>query len=123
MAGRFVIVDTSSIVFGLSKKHDVFSAIEERFPGCSIRISQGILNEIKGIAKGNGRYAKSAKVALELIKNGKNMDIDTSRKYPDDWMLENASGTTICTNDAALKKELRKRGAKVLSISINGMLR
>ncbi len=124
MEGKFVIVDTSSIIFGLSKKHDVFSALEDRFPRHSLLISQGILNEIKGIASGNGRYSKYAKVALGIVKKNGHIEITGSRKYPDDWMLDNASeGAVICTNDSALKVKLRKEGATVVSISINGVLR
>ncbi len=124
MAGRSIIVDTSSIIFGLSKKHDVFGKLAERFPGYGISISQGIMNEIKGIAGGSGRYSKSAKVALELIKKNKSIEIDGSRKYPDDWMVDKASeDMIICTNDTALKKRLREKGAAVISISINGILR
>ena len=98
--------------------------LQERFPGHSLLISQGILNEIKGIASGNGRYAKYAKVALEIIKKSGSIDISDSRKYPDDWMLDNAyEGAIICTNDSTLKMKLKKEGAAVISISMNGVLR
>ena len=124
MAGKSVIVDTSSIIFGLSKKHDVFSALEERFPGHSLLISQGILNEIKGIASGNGRYAKYAKTALEIINRNKKVEVSRSMAYPDSWILESSSkAEAVCTNDIALKRELRNNGATVLSVAINGKLR
>ena len=124
MAGRFIVVDTSSIIFGLSKKHDVFSALEERFPGYTMLISQGILNEIKGIAGGNGRYAKYAKAALEIINRNKRIEINRSMAYPDSWILASSSkAEAVCTNDIALKRELRKKGAAGLSRAINGKLR
>jgi rRNA-processing protein FCF1 len=124
MAGKFVIVDTSSIIFGLSKKHDVFSALEERFPGYSLLISQGIMNEIKGIAGGNGRYAKYAKAALEIINRNKRIEISRSIAYPDSWILASSpKAEAVCTNDIALKRELRRKGAAVLSMAINGKLR
>ncbi|MCL5786888.1 MAG: hypothetical protein M1520_01645 [Candidatus Marsarchaeota archaeon] len=124
MVGKFIIVDTSSIIFGLSKKHDVFSALEERFPGYPLLISQGIMNEINGIAGGNGRYAKYAKAALEIINRNKRIEISRSMVYPDSWILANFSkAEAVCTNDIALKRELRKKGAAVLSMAINGKLR
>ena len=124
MAGKFVIVDTSSIIFGLSKKHDVFSALEEHFPGYSLLIPQGIMNEIKGIASGNGRYAKYAKAALEVIKRNNKIEVSRSMSYPDSWILASSSkAEAVCTNDMALKRELRKKGAQVLSMAINGKLR
>ena len=124
MVGKFIIVDTSSIIFGLSKKHDVFSALEERFPGYPLLISQGIMNEINGIAGGNGRYAKYAKAALEIINRNKRIEISRSMVYPDSWILANFSkAKAVCTNDIALKRELRKKGAAVLSMAINGKLR
>ena len=124
MVGKFIIVDTSSIIFGLSKKYDVFSALEERFPGYPLLISQGIMNEINGIAGGNGRYAKYAKAALEIINRNKRIEISRSMVYPDSWILANFSkAEAVCTNDIALKRELRKKGAAVLSMAINGKLR
>ena len=124
MRSKTVILDTSSIIFGLSNNRNVFSLLSERFPGSVICISHGILNEIQGIASGRTRYAKNAKAALALIKGQGSISIAGSRAYPDRWITESAgSGSIVCTNDTALKRELKRKGIAAVSISRSGAIR
>ncbi len=124
MPAKKIILDTSSIIFSLSRNHDVFELLLDRFPGSEIHLSNGIINEINGIAGSRTRYSKSAKAALALIKRNKHVVISSSREYPDNWIMNSASEETlVCTNDTALKKALKKRKVQVLGVSLSGMLR
>jgi rRNA-processing protein FCF1 len=117
-----MIVDTSSILFALSNKVDIFNAVRAEL-GMTPMISKGVINELTRISndtRANGRYAK---VALRLIdRYGVKTDPDSG--YVDDWMLSKANDpANFCTNDTKLRNALKGKGAKVYAISRSGEFR
>ena len=119
-----VIVDTSSIIFGISNSIDVFEKISEMLPGCVMLISNGVQRELKGIGLGKGRNSKYARISLELIGK-KKLTVRRDDGNVDAWILkETASGKcAVCTNDTKLRRSLRQNGAKVLTLGMDGRLR
>lgn len=117
-----MIVDTSSILFALSNRMDIFDAIRKEL-NMDPMVSKGIINELckaAGGSRANGRYAK---VALQLIDRY-GIKVDPDSEYVDDWMLSKArEAVNFCTNDTKLRKALREKGAKVYVISRSGEFR
>ena len=68
---QYVIVDTSSMLFGFDNKKDVFEAAGERFHGCGILISESIMTELRGLSRNKGRHGVAAKLALLSIRSKK----------------------------------------------------
>ena len=119
-----LIVDTSSIVFGLANGHDVFLSIKEHMPGYTPAVSEGILKELAGIKSRSARYGRYAGAALLIIAK------DRIKTIPDwsgvdSWIYRAAKAEkcAVCTNDIALKRALKKEKIKVFSISRSGTLR
>jgi rRNA-processing protein FCF1 len=121
---QFIIVDTSSIIFGLSHRSDVFNAILAYEPSYKPVVSEGVVNELKGIGSGRGRYAKYARAGLELIrKHG--IEVEDGQGYVDSWILRKAFTLKfdVCTNDTALRRKLKEKGIKTFSLSIQGYIK
>jgi rRNA-processing protein FCF1 len=117
-----IIIDTSSILFALSNKVDIFKAVEEQSP-LEALVSEGVIKELAGIAGSSKSNSKYAGVALELIKRYQ-IKIERNSNYVDKWILGAAKRyMNVCTNDTRLKKALRVKGITVYSISRNGILR
>lgn len=119
-----ILLDTSSIIFGLSNKIDTFQILKESFPTYKIAIPYGVIRELKRFAKGKKKERLQAKIGLALLGKYK-IKVVKSNEYVDDWIFKNASNTDVivCTNDVELKHRLKETGAKTISISRSGLLR
>ena len=96
-----IIIDTSSILFGLENKVDVFKAAEDQL-GLKPVISKGVLRELRRKLGGKGRDGKNASVALELIGRYK-VRIESDESYVDKWIIYAAKYfKNVCTNDTKL---------------------
>lgn len=120
----YVVVDTSSIIFGLSNKIDVFERIPEEL-NCKVVVSEGIVNELKKIGTGSGKFSKFGKVAIDLLKTNNKVKLVNDEEYVDNWIIDMAmkNGYKVCTNDIKLKKELKEMGIRAFSLSRNGAVR
>lgn len=121
---KLAILDTSSILFGLSNNIDPFERLRESFPDYKIVVSQGIVRELAEMSGSRKRQKVQAKIGLALIK--KNLiTVLKGDEYVDSWILGNVGRweCIVCTNDVRLKAKLKSRGVKVLSLSRGGMLR
>ena len=119
-----IILDTSSILFAMSQKKDIFEAISEEYPGREIVLSTGIFSELRKLASTKKKNARDASAALVLLKH-KRFATEDDDSYVDDWILRESgrTGTVVCTNDTALRGKLRGKGVKTISMSIGGRLR
>ncbi|MCL4365380.1 MAG: hypothetical protein M1569_03230 [Candidatus Marsarchaeota archaeon] len=119
---EYIIVDTSSIMFGLSRKIDVFESINIQL-GFRPVLSKGILRELRSLSKINGKYKKYAATALALVSKHKPL-IESDNGFVDSWILaDSARHPNVCTNDMKLKRDLRAKGISVYSISVGGSLK
>lgn len=117
-----IIVDTSSILFGLSNRIDIFSRAKEQL-NLNPVISAGIIRELDLISKSKKSEHKYAKIALAMIEKH-NITIEDESSYVDKWILKNAKRFgSVCTNDMKLKKELKSRGIETYTLSRDGILR
>ncbi len=120
---RRVILDTSSIVFAFSMKANIFEAAEDQLRA-RIVVSTGVMRELKGIASGRTKEGRSARVALGMMGRYV-VEVEDDDRRADDWILDaGAAGDVyVCTNDMRLKRALREKGKRALSVSENGVLR
>ncbi len=117
-----IVVDTSSILFALSNKVDIFGRIREEL-GMDPIISKGVVRELTKISKGRKANGKYAVVALKLIERHK-VKTEPDSGYVDMWVLTAArKAGYACTNDTALRRKIRAEGIKAYSVSRNGGLR
>ncbi|MDE1761837.1 MAG: hypothetical protein KGH59_01400 [Candidatus Micrarchaeota archaeon] len=121
---KIIILDTSSILFGLSNKTDAIQSVAENFPEYSVEVPSGVVRELTKISGGKKKESRQAKVALALIKSH-GVKVVRSSGYVDSWILDNAakSKAIVCTNDIGLKRELKARGIMSVSLAISGAVR
>ncbi|MGC8676327.1 MAG: hypothetical protein ACP5T3_02315, partial [Candidatus Micrarchaeia archaeon] len=114
-----ILVDTSAILFALRNTKNAFDALLERFPGAELVVSRGVVSELKKFAKGTSGISAYARFALKDIAS-RNVTVVGDSRMPDLWLLDSSAGSIVCTNDMALKRKLKEKGAEVLSISKSG---
>lgn len=121
---KYIILDTSSILFGLSNNSNVLQAVKESLPDYKILVSNGIINELKKIGSGRRKSKGNAKVALSMLKMG-GIEISEEKAEVDSWIMKEAvsKGYSVCTNDIKLKSALKAKGVRTFSITRSGLLR
>ncbi|MGI0141606.1 MAG: PIN domain-containing protein [Candidatus Micrarchaeales archaeon] len=121
---KSVIIDTSSILFGLANKVDPFQSIKESFPSYKIVVSSGIIKELAVISGSRKKEKVQAKIGLALMKKHE-VEVVKGDEYVDRWIIKHSGGfdTVVCTNDVVLKQKLKAIGARVVSVAQSGMLR
>lgn len=121
----YIIVDTSSIIFALSNKRDVFSAAKEQFPESRIMISKGVIRELDALGKGGGKDSRHARLAIALLSKHADITVQDDASYVDGWILSEAPRlkALVCTNDTGLRKLLKQKGVNTVTVSKGGILR
>ncbi|MGC8647395.1 MAG: hypothetical protein ACP5SA_01075 [Candidatus Micrarchaeia archaeon] len=117
-----MVVDTSSILFGIESKKD---ALEIAGEIGRVVLPKGVIIELEKIAKGHGSKGACAKTALEIIRQKRQIKIIASRGNADSWILKNAPrlGAFVVTNDTALARKLEMEGIRVFKLARSGKLR
>jgi rRNA-processing protein FCF1 len=121
----FLIIDTSSIIFGFLNKKDVFAAARRDYPSYNILISTGILTELSRIARNSGVKGSGAKTAIEALKF-KKVNVDNNIGSVDSWIYERSREyphSVVITNDTELYKRLKSVNIKCLKLTKAGLLR
>ena len=121
----YAIIDTSSILFGIRYKKDVFEIASEKYPLRKQLISDGIISELEKMASYKGTKANEAKIALKILRH-KNLKVDNKTEYVDSWILDTASknaDSLVITNDTKLFKNLKSKGIEAKKLSKSGELR
>ncbi|MDE1825007.1 MAG: hypothetical protein KGH61_01130 [Candidatus Micrarchaeota archaeon] len=121
---KSVIIDTSSILFGLSSNIDPFARLKENFPDRTIVVSTGIIRELTLISKEKRKESVHARIGLALIKKY-GVKVVRGDEYVDTWIIKHSlrAEVVVCTNDVELKQRLGGRGCGVFSLSRSGLLR
>ena len=121
---KYLILDTSSMLFGFSNGKNLFEISAGEFPRYRQIVSKGIVNELEGISKNRGKRGACARLALAEIR-AKKIDIDNINEA-DHWILGKAGrsrDSIVVTNDTALARGLMELGVKVLKLSRSGILK
>jgi rRNA-processing protein FCF1 len=119
----YVVVDTSSILFGFANRKSVFEAVAAQL-GEKCLVSKGIISELTKISKRKGTGGGEAMAALrELSLKGIKTEADS--KYPDSWIKDIAGSkevSAVVTNDTALASAIKGK-VIVFKFSREGKLR
>lgn len=121
---RYIVIDTSSILFGLANGKDVFQAARDGQQGYTPLISKGVIGELEAIKARKGKFGKYAGAALVLISMS-HIGASSDTSPVDDWIAKEAkeNGYAVCTNDTALKRSLKKARIRVFSMTRSGSIR
>ena len=119
-----IIIDTSSIVFGISLKLDVFGIVAEALPDHEIAIASGTIRELERLKTSGKKNSKDAAASIFLIQSNHILQ-EKSEGNVDDWIVRYAerTGAKVCTNDTELRKRLRSKGLVAVTLSQNRTLR
>ena len=114
---RVLLIDTSLMLDCVNLKIDVFTELEGLMDGPhELRVSEGVMRELRRLAGAAGRKGRDAKVALALLEGRAKVEEDA--EPVDEWLLSRGKelGATVCTNDSELRERLRKAGVGVISV-------
>ena len=140
---NYIIIDTSSMLFGLRYNKNIFELIKTKYlSNYKIIISKGILNELTYLSKYNSELALNAKAAIQIINSltqtqSKVFIYEKSSINVDSWILRASrkfDNSIIITNDTKLAEELKKikdkesketenKTTKIYKLSKQGILR
>jgi len=113
-----IVLDTNFLLSVFELKIDVFAEIERisHFP-YRLYIVDKTIDELENLINTPLLSKKqAAKVALKLIGVKKIQLIKTHDPRPVDDILVDLEGYIVATADAALKRRLRRKGVRILSI-------
>ncbi len=105
-----IIIDTNAWMAITEFKLDIFATLER---DCDflykVVMLQGILDELeKIISEQRGKFRQAASLALGIIK-AKKIQVISERGDVDDLLVKHSKeGAVVLTQDAALKKRLKK---------------
>lgn len=121
---KVLLLDTSSILFGIENTVDIFDVLGYEFPQTRVEISEGILQELRSMSGSKRKEKGSSGIALALIKKN-NININKDNGRVDAWIIRRAKeiGALVCTNDMVLKRLLKKDGIRSISVSRDGRIR
>lgn len=122
---RYVIIDTSSMLFGLCYNRNVFETAREMFPGYGMLVSRGITGELAAMAADRSSKGLRARVALLELK-AKKISVDNISINADKWILDTAAKNRdfiVITNDTALASKLIMLRVRVFKMSKSGVLK
>ena len=116
-----VILDTNFLIIPFQFKVDIFEEIERimEIPH-KVCILDKTIDELDNIiAKQKGKHKEMANMAKKLVKNKQVCILKTDKlKSVDQILLEKAqeSSFIVCTQDIELKRRLKNKGIKIISL-------
>lgn len=116
-APKKFLLDANFLLVPGQFKVDVFEQLEEFGSGQLYTVNL-VIDELERLAKGKGRSAAHARMALYLVKR-KGVKILHTRGRSADVAIKRLAAKgyyTICTQDRALIKTLKKKGVSVISL-------
>ena len=107
---KYVIIDTSSILFGLANRKSAIDAVRSEL-GERVLVSKGIISELSSISTRKGTRGAEAKAALWELSL-KKIKIEANSKYPDLWIKQSVANPEIAavvTNDTKLASAIKSK--------------
>lgn len=115
-----IVLDTNFLLYIFTSKIDIFDEIEKNihFRPDYYVLDKTIIELEKLINKGTFSERKASKLGLEIIKRKHLKIINTEKNlYVDDALVElDPNEYVIATQDSGLKKRLKEKKFKILTI-------
>lgn len=117
-----VLLDTSIIIQAIENKIDLILELR-RLTGLEIYIPDIVIYELNRLSEKNKKLSKIIKIANKLLKNNVKI-IKTEDKSVDNAIIRIATNNNyiVATNDAHLKRTLKKLGLMIIYINKDGYL-
>jgi len=111
-----VALDTS-ILLGIERfRLDVFAELKEKFGHVEFLVPFQVKEELKALKKTNKTLAKSARIALELMKKNRVKIPKVDAKSTDEALISLSNQAFIASSDKLLLKKVLKNNGKALII-------
>ncbi len=122
-----VLFDSNFLMSAARLHFDLFHSVEQVLDSpFDAKILATNLKELKTLASNSGAVSKrQARVALKLAESCRVIEQTSIRRDPDDDILQFVSATRgmiVATNDAILRRKLRRTGCAVLYMTRSGEL-
>jgi len=115
---RTVILDTNFLLLPVQFKIDIFSEISDLLEEkVEFIVFDSTLKELSEISKSKGKDGTAARVALKLLEEGNIRIIKGQSKNVDNDIIsycKQNKNTLVATNDATLRKKLKRIGVRVI---------
>lgn len=117
-----VLLDTSIIVQAIENKIDLILELRQ-LTGLEIYIPDIVIYELNRLSEKNKKLSKIINIANKLLKNNVKI-IKTEDKSVDNAIIRIATNNNyiVATNDANLKRILKKLGLMIIYINKDGHL-
>jgi len=117
-----VVVDTSALMAPVERDVRLFEELERLLGGVDPVVPHAVVDELDGLADGNGEAATAAAVGRDLVRRCRIAETEAS--YADDAVVELAEreAAAVVTNDHPLRDRLIDRGRRVIGLrGANGL--
>ena len=121
MEKKKVIIDTNFLLIPGQFRVDIFSEIERildvPFEFCIVEKTMDELQRIVMSAGARDRAAAKLATVLAIQKGLKRLHLSKGKASADDDIVaESGADTYVATQDAALRRRVRQRGAKIIGL-------
>lgn len=115
-----VVVDTNVWLLYGRRRWDVLKELADQ--GHSPVLLQPVKDELEKLSSGASSTAQAAKVALSLIRRKALNTLSGSARHADAAIVAycGANGAAAATQDASLRRELRRQGIPVVTFHRSG---
>ena len=123
---KIVILDTNFSLAQFLYRMDVLKEISKKLDSAyNVFVPSMVLTELAGIKGGKTKDAGNAAAALKWLKKkveAHEVKLILTTDSVDSWITdfakkkENKGKIIVCTNDVALRKSLKKKGVKVITL-------
>jgi rRNA-processing protein FCF1 len=126
MPPRPVILDTNFLLIPFQFKINIFGELDYLIEESHYYvISSRTLNELERLGASVGKDGMAARLALKMIGAGKpRIEIVKNDLGVDDWIVDYSKEgrAIVCTNDAALRKRLKRFNVKMIVLKAKSRL-
>ena len=113
-----VLIDTNAFTLPVQFGIDLFSELERLLGAFEPLVLEGTLRELEQLGAGSGKDASAARVGRMLAQRCTVVETSAPAATVDEQIVRYAeiSGSTVVTNDVALKNTLREKGIRVIGM-------
>ncbi|MEK6873691.1 MAG: PIN domain-containing protein [Nanoarchaeota archaeon] len=118
-----IVIDTNFIITCMKNKIDLFSQLEDLFPGYKITVPKQVILELEKLLKKETKTKdkQAIEISLKMLKNSRYSSPDLKTDNVDKGILnylDNTDKAVLGTMDRELKERAKKRNLNVKFLRI-----